>query len=103
MPREPRRDRMRKVWVVIRREFVERIRRRWFWVMTLLGPLFFAAVFVLPTVLASRGGVHHHDLPDATAAREDGGGRDDRTGGRPDHPPPQRQPDVSRAARAGER
>src|SRR5256886_4326156 len=56
MPREPRRDRMRKVWVVIRREFVERIRRRWFWVMALLGPLFFAAVFVLPAVLARRGG-----------------------------------------------
>src|SRR6266566_5297215 len=66
MPREPRRDRMRKVWVVIRREFVERIRRRWFWVMALLGPLFFAAVFVLPTVLASRGGVRQIVVVDAT-------------------------------------
>jgi ABC-2 type transport system permease protein len=47
---------MRKVWAVIRREFVERIRTRWFWIMALLGPLFFAAVFVLPTVLASSGG-----------------------------------------------
>src|SRR5881296_3718399 len=66
MPRELRRDRMRKVWVVIRREFVERIRRRWFWVMALLGPLFFAAVFVLPTVLASRGGVRQIVVVDAT-------------------------------------
>src|SRR5437773_1968419 len=66
MPREPRRVRMRKVWVVIRREFVERIRRRWFWVMALLGPLFFAAVFVLPTVLASRGGVRQIVVVDAT-------------------------------------
>src|SRR5947209_20605258 len=66
MPREPRRDRMRKVWVVIRREFVERIRRRWFWVMAPLGPLFFAAVFVLPTVLASRGGVRQIVAGDAT-------------------------------------
>ena len=57
---------MRKVWVVIRREFVERIRRRWFWVMALLGPLFFAAVFVLPTVLASRGGVRQIVVVDAT-------------------------------------
>ena len=66
MPREPRCDRMRKVWVVIRREFVERIRTRWFWVMALLGPLFFAAVFVLPTVLASRGGVRQIVVVDAT-------------------------------------
>src|SRR5438093_8736966 len=66
MPREPRCDRMRKVWVVIRREFVERIRTRWFWVMALLGPLFFAAVFVLPTVLAGRGGVREIVVVDAT-------------------------------------
>src|SRR2546426_742748 len=66
MPREPRRDRMRKVWVVIRREFVERIRRRWFWVMALLGPLFFAAVFVLPTVLAGGGGIRQIVVVDAT-------------------------------------
>ena len=66
MPREPRCDRMRKVWVVIRREFVERIRRRWFWVMALLGPVFFAAVFVLPTLLASRGGVRQIVVVDAT-------------------------------------
>lgn len=57
---------MRKVWVVIRREFVERIRTRWFWVMALLGPLFFAAVFVLPTVLASRSGVRDIVVVDAT-------------------------------------
>src|SRR6266571_3245957 len=69
MPRELRRDRMRKVWVVIRREFVERIRRRWFWVMALLGPLFFGAVFVLPTVLASRGGVRQIVVVDATTGR----------------------------------
>src|SRR5438477_11045056 len=76
MPREPRRDRMRKVWVVIRREFVERIRRRWFWVMALLGPLFFAAVFVLPTVLASRGSVRQIAVGDATTGP---------VGGRSDH------------------
>src|SRR3989442_8884326 len=66
MPREPRRDRMRKVWVVIRCEFVGRIRAGWFWVMALLGPLFFVAVFVLPTVLASRGGVRQIGVVDAT-------------------------------------
>src|SRR2546426_10820404 len=34
--------------------------------MALLGPLFFAAVFVLPTVLASRGGVRQIVVVDAT-------------------------------------
>ena len=56
---------MRKVWAVIRREFVERIRTRWFWIMALLGPVFFAAVFVLPAVLASGGGVRRIVVVDA--------------------------------------
>jgi ABC-2 type transport system permease protein len=45
---------MRKVVAVIRREFVERVRRKSFWVMALLGPLFFGAVFLLPSILAGR-------------------------------------------------
>lgn len=57
---------MRKIWAVVRREFVERVRRRWFWIMALVGPLFFAAVFVLPTLLA-RGGVRDIVVVDATA------------------------------------
>lgn len=57
---------MRKIWAVIRREFVERIRTRWFWIMALLGPLFFAAVFVLPTVLAGGGGIRRIVVVDAT-------------------------------------
>src|SRR2546425_11897934 len=68
MPREPRCDRMRKVWVVIRREFVERIRSRWFWVMALLGPLFFGAVFFLPTLLAGRSGVKNIVVVDGTTS-----------------------------------
>ncbi len=57
---------MRKVWAVVRREFVERIRSRWFWVMALLGPLFFAAVFLLPTLLARGGGVTRIVVVDGT-------------------------------------
>lgn len=57
---------MRKVWAVVRREFVERIRSRWFWVMALLGPLFFGAVFFLPTLLAGRSGVKNIVVVDAT-------------------------------------
>src|SRR6266850_5410771 len=65
MQPELRRAPMRKVWAVIRREFVERIRTRWFWIMALLGPVFFAAVFVLPAVLASGGGVRRIVVVDA--------------------------------------
>ena len=38
---------MSKVGAVIRREFVERVRRRSFWVMAMLGPVFFAAIFLV--------------------------------------------------------
>jgi len=55
-----------KVWAVVRREFVERVRQRWFWAMVILGPLFFAGVFVLPTLLATGGGVKRIALVDAT-------------------------------------
>ena len=44
----------RKLGVVFRREFGERVRSRWFLVVTLVGPLFFAALTVLPAWLASR-------------------------------------------------
>jgi ABC-2 type transport system permease protein len=46
---------MRKVWAVVRREFVERVRTRWFIFSTVLGPVFMAAVLVLPLLFAERG------------------------------------------------
>ena len=36
----------RKLAAVVRREFLERVRTRWFLVSTLLGPVFFAARLV---------------------------------------------------------
>ncbi len=57
---------MHKVWAVIRREFVERVRQRWFWVMALLGPLFFGAIIVLPALLMSKGAVKHIAVVDGT-------------------------------------
>lgn len=45
---------MRKVWAVIRREFVERVRTKIFILGTLLFPLFMAAMFVIPGYLMSR-------------------------------------------------
>lgn len=47
---------MRKVLAVVRREFVERVRRRSFWVMALLGPVFFTATLLAPLWLAGAGG-----------------------------------------------
>jgi len=45
---------MHKVWAVIRREFVERVRTRVFILSTLLFPLFMALLVVLPAYLMSR-------------------------------------------------
>lgn len=40
----------------MRREFVERIRTKGFWIGTLLGPVLFAAMILLPTLLMMSGG-----------------------------------------------
>jgi len=57
---------VRKILAVIRREFVERVRQRWFWVMVVLGPVFFGAIFILPTLLTGKGGVKHIVVIDGT-------------------------------------
>ncbi len=51
---------MRKVWAVIRREFIERVRSKWFLISTILGPLFMISVTVLPGLLMSRSGKVNH-------------------------------------------
>jgi ABC-2 type transport system permease protein len=45
-----------KLMVVIRREFIERVRTKWFLIGTILGPVFMGLVIVLPIVMAERGG-----------------------------------------------
>lgn len=45
---------MAKMWVVFKREFLERVRSKWFLVATLLGPVFLGVIMVLPIVLASK-------------------------------------------------
>jgi ABC-2 type transport system permease protein len=47
---------------------VERVRQRWFWVMVVLGPLFFGAIFILPTLLAGKGGVKRIVVVDGTTS-----------------------------------
>lgn len=46
---------MHKVWVVIRREFVEKVRNKWFVLSTVLGPLVMAAVILVPILMSERG------------------------------------------------
>jgi len=57
---------VRKVWAVVRREFVERIRKKSFWVMALLGPVFFAAVFLMPLLMSGGGGLKRLVVVDRT-------------------------------------
>lgn len=46
---------MHKVWAIIRREFVERVRTKWFWISAILGPVLFAGVIVFQ-IMQSIGG-----------------------------------------------
>jgi ABC-2 type transport system permease protein len=59
---------MHKVWAVIRREFVERVRTKVFVFSTLLFPVFMAAMIVIPGFLMSRStGTKRVVLVDATS------------------------------------
>ncbi|HTT67250.1 MAG TPA: ABC transporter permease [Gemmatimonadales bacterium] len=59
---------MRKVWAVVRREFIEKVRTKWFLISTILGPVFMISVTVLPSLLISRAGrVNHVALVDEEA------------------------------------
>jgi ABC-2 type transport system permease protein len=45
---------MGKLWVVIKREYLERVRTKWFIFVTLFGPLFFGTIMVVPGYLSVR-------------------------------------------------
>ena len=45
---------MHKIWAVIRREFIEKVRTRAFILATVLGPLFFGVLAIVPGYLMSR-------------------------------------------------
>ncbi len=51
-PRGSQSTAMRKVWVVMRREFVERVRNKWFVISTVMGPVLMAFFIFLPFLLA---------------------------------------------------
>ncbi|MCE9601289.1 MAG: ABC transporter permease [Gemmatimonadetes bacterium] len=45
---------MGKLFAVIRREYIERVRNKWFVIVTVFGPVFFAVVMILPAYLSVR-------------------------------------------------
>src|SRR5215203_4666937 len=61
---------MAKLWVVFRREYLERVRSKWFLLGTLLGPVFFLLVAGAPRLLGDRPedyrDVAHIEVIDAT-------------------------------------
>ena len=47
---------MNKTWLIISREYITRVRKKSFLLMTVLGPLFFALIMVLPIILTQWSG-----------------------------------------------
>jgi ABC-2 type transport system permease protein len=47
---------MRKLGVVFRREYLERVRSKWFLIGTLLGPVFFGLITIAPTYISMKQG-----------------------------------------------
>src|SRR5258708_3932565 len=46
---------MAKLWVVIKREYLERVRSKWFIFTTIFGPVFFACITILPGYMTMKG------------------------------------------------
>lgn len=58
-----------KLWAIVRREYLERVRTRWFLISTIFGPIIFSLLVFLPVILASREaerGSHRLIIVDAT-------------------------------------
>jgi ABC-2 type transport system permease protein len=45
---------MAKLWVVAKREYLERVRTRWFFIATFFGPVLFGALMIVPPLVAER-------------------------------------------------
>lgn len=57
---------MRKVMAVARREFIERVRTKGFWIAMALGPMVFAAMILLPAMLMRGGAARSIVVVDGT-------------------------------------
>ena len=45
---------MRDTWVIAKREFYERVRSKWFIVMTVLWPILMVGMIIVPAVIGGR-------------------------------------------------
>jgi ABC-2 type transport system permease protein len=45
---------MAKLWAIVKREYLERVRTKWFIFATIFGPIFFGAMIIIPAVMAKR-------------------------------------------------
>ncbi len=45
---------MAKLWAIIRREYLERVRTRWFFFATIFGPVVFGLLIIVPSYMATR-------------------------------------------------
>jgi ABC-2 type transport system permease protein len=45
---------MGKLWAIIKREYLERVRTRWFIVATVFGPVFFGSLIIIPAYFAKK-------------------------------------------------
>ena len=63
---------MAKLWAIIKREYLERVRSKWFMIATFFGPIFFAAIIIVPAWMASKSkatsDVYNTTILDATGA-----------------------------------
>jgi len=45
---------MAKLWAIVKREYLERVRTRWFIFATIFGPIFFGSMIIIPAVMAKK-------------------------------------------------
>lgn len=61
---------MAKLWAIIKREYLERVRSKWFLIATFFGPIFFSAIIIVPAWMASKStsttDVYNTTILDAT-------------------------------------
>jgi len=57
-----------KVWAVVRREFVERVRTKWFWFSAIIGPVLSIGVIVFQIMQTVGGGVRHIAIVDSSTS-----------------------------------
>ena len=71
---------MDKTWAVIKREYLERVRSKWFVIATLFGPVLLATMMIVPAWLSLRsGGIA--DLSETVIVDASGAGLGDRLAG----------------------